>query len=223
MRVCFELDTTAVVTAALVGFVGLFALHAAYPGLYGYWPSSSSDLASWVQAVGAIGSIVYAGRLLGRQLKHADLQNHEQWNREERQRAVAQMEADLAMLRSCCVVAEHTRQALGSVARKMSGDDKNSRDPRTGLERLESLQQVVNVLLGKAIPANAVTPLLQLAREIAYGLTALRTLSQDYVPNANDERAHTAFKRTMCAKDISHALELLKVASETDLHRAQAQ
>lgn len=60
MKIAFEVDARLVVVASFAGVAGLFALHAAYPGLFGFWPASSQDLASWVQAVGAILALAIA-------------------------------------------------------------------------------------------------------------------------------------------------------------------
>lgn len=63
MKIAFEVDARLVVVASLVGFVGLFALHGAYPSLFNFWPTSSQDLAAWVQAIGtliALGIAIWA-------------------------------------------------------------------------------------------------------------------------------------------------------------------
>lgn len=60
MKVEIEINEHRVLILALGGALGVFALHAAYPGLYGYWPQSSQDLAAWVQAVGSVAAIVGA-------------------------------------------------------------------------------------------------------------------------------------------------------------------
>lgn len=63
MKIAFEVDARLVVVASLVGFAGVFALHAAYPSLFNFWPASSQDLAAWVQAVGtliALGIAIWA-------------------------------------------------------------------------------------------------------------------------------------------------------------------
>ena len=60
MKIAFEVDARLIVVTSIAGVVGLFALHAAYPGLFGFWPTTSQDLASWVQAVGAVAAILGA-------------------------------------------------------------------------------------------------------------------------------------------------------------------
>lgn len=55
MKIEFEVNARLVVVASLAGFVGLFALHAAYlEGFMKYWPQSSQDLAAWIQAFGSL-------------------------------------------------------------------------------------------------------------------------------------------------------------------------
>lgn len=54
MKIAFEVDARLILVTAVCGVVGLFALHSAYPGLYDYWPKTSADLASWMQAAGAL-------------------------------------------------------------------------------------------------------------------------------------------------------------------------
>lgn len=58
MKVSFEVDALLILVASSCGFVVLFALHAAYSGHFDYWPKSSSDLASWIQAIGSVAAIV---------------------------------------------------------------------------------------------------------------------------------------------------------------------
>lgn len=60
MKISFEVDARLIVVTSLAGFVGLFALHGAYPSLFGFWPTSSQDLAAWVQAVGAMLALAIA-------------------------------------------------------------------------------------------------------------------------------------------------------------------
>lgn len=67
MKIAFAVDGTLIVVLSAAGLVGLFALHAAYPGLYDYWPRTSADLASWVQAVGAGAAIFGAFAVASRQ------------------------------------------------------------------------------------------------------------------------------------------------------------
>lgn len=65
MKVEFEIDTRRVLMPAIAGVLGLFAIHAAYPGLYTYWPTDSAQMAAWVQAfvstvaVGAGAAAIY--------------------------------------------------------------------------------------------------------------------------------------------------------------------
>lgn len=67
MRFSFEVDARTIPLTATCGMVGLFALHAAFPSLYDFWPKSSSDLATWVQAVGSIAAILGAFAIAHRQ------------------------------------------------------------------------------------------------------------------------------------------------------------
>ncbi|MBD9406230.1 hypothetical protein IB236_12855 [Acidovorax sp. ACV02] len=60
MKIAFEIDARLVVVTSLFGVVGLFALHAAYPCLFVFWPKTSQDLAAWVQAVGAMLALAIA-------------------------------------------------------------------------------------------------------------------------------------------------------------------
>lgn len=60
MKVEFEVNQRLVVFLAITGFLVLFVLHAAYPSLFVFWPKDSSDLAAWVQAIGAIIALAVA-------------------------------------------------------------------------------------------------------------------------------------------------------------------
>ena len=71
MKISIEVDVRFAVVTAGCALAGLFALHAAYPGLYGYWPKTSADLASWLQAIGAVAAIWWSGRLAGKQTQAA--------------------------------------------------------------------------------------------------------------------------------------------------------
>ena len=67
MKIAFEVDARLIVVASFLGLAGLFVLHAAYPSLFNFWPSSSQDLAAWVQAVGSVAAIVGAVWVANRQ------------------------------------------------------------------------------------------------------------------------------------------------------------
>jgi len=76
MKISFEVDARLIVVTSLAGLAGLFALHGAYPTLFGFWPTSSQDLAAWVQAVGSIAAIIGAFWIANtqtRQKKNDDL------------------------------------------------------------------------------------------------------------------------------------------------------
>jgi hypothetical protein len=60
MKVEFEVNQRLIVLLAIAGFLALFVLHAAYPSLFVFWPKDSSDLAAWVQAIGAIIALAVA-------------------------------------------------------------------------------------------------------------------------------------------------------------------
>lgn len=65
MKISFVVDTRLIVVMSLAGITGLFALHGAYPELFDYWPKTSGDLASWMQAIGsvvALGVAIWIGR-----------------------------------------------------------------------------------------------------------------------------------------------------------------
>ncbi|MCZ8221197.1 MAG: hypothetical protein O9337_17410 [Acidovorax sp.] len=68
MKIAFTVDGTLIVVLSAAGLVGLFALHAAFPGLYDYWPKASADLASWMQAIGAVAAIGWSGRIASQQI-----------------------------------------------------------------------------------------------------------------------------------------------------------
>ncbi len=67
MKVAFEIDARLVLVGAAAGAVGMFALHAAYPSLYNFWPATSQDLAAWSQVVGSVGAIAGAVWIASRQ------------------------------------------------------------------------------------------------------------------------------------------------------------
>lgn len=60
MKVEFEFSVRLVTMLGVGGSLALFALHAAFPGLYKWWPQGSQDLAAWVQAVGSVAAIIGA-------------------------------------------------------------------------------------------------------------------------------------------------------------------
>lgn len=70
MKIEFEVNARRVLMPAACGVVGLFALHGAYPQLFGFWPSTSQDLAAWVQAVGSVAAIVGAVWVANMQSRH---------------------------------------------------------------------------------------------------------------------------------------------------------
>lgn len=70
MKVEFEFSEHRVLVAAACGLVGLFALHAAYPGLFDYWPKTSSELADWVAAGGTIGAVAAGFAVANKQQRH---------------------------------------------------------------------------------------------------------------------------------------------------------
>ncbi|CAN7362134.1 hypothetical protein LJR118_002139 [Acidovorax sp. LjRoot118] len=75
MRVNIEFSEHRVLVAGACGFVGLAALHLAYPGLFDYWPKTSSELADWVAAVGTVSAIAAGFVVANRQQRHqADMQ-----------------------------------------------------------------------------------------------------------------------------------------------------
>ena len=57
MKVDFELNEHRVLIAIMSGFFAVFVLHAAYPGLFDYWPKNSADLSGWIQGIGTIAAI----------------------------------------------------------------------------------------------------------------------------------------------------------------------
>ncbi len=207
MRVSFELDAAAVTTAALAGFVGLFALHAAFPGLYTYWPADSSSLASWVQAFGAIGSIVYAGRLLRRQLQHVEEQHQSQRQTAQLDKHIDQLKTSLELVRAYHALAVHCEMAGYSVEAKLAGRDPNKRHPKTAIERLESLERTIDVMLAKAAPPAATMAMLEIANQIAYARTGLRTLPKNFVPSETAEQALSARMRRQTIQDQVRQLD----------------
>lgn len=68
MKVSFEVDARLIAVTTGCGLAGLFALHAAYPGLYDFWPKTSADLASWMQAIGAVVALFLVSLQTSRQI-----------------------------------------------------------------------------------------------------------------------------------------------------------
>lgn len=77
MRIEFEVNARRVLLTAACGLLGVFALHAAFPRIFGWWPRSPSDVASWVQAVGSIGAIVAVYLISSREKRWRDLERDE--------------------------------------------------------------------------------------------------------------------------------------------------
>lgn len=193
--VTIKLDLRLTVLLCSAALMGGFFLFSAFPSLADLLPSESSELAGWVQAIGAIASIAYAGKLVGRQLRHAEEQRQTQWAMEERRRWAVGLDEQLSLVRACVTAVAHAERALKNVYQKMSGNDTRKRDPKSGIDRLENLQEIILILLGKGIPSSAVAPLLDVSSEISYAIAALRALPHDYLAVAHDERAKSACKR----------------------------
>lgn len=90
MKIEFEINVRRVLMPAVGGLLGLFVLHAAFPGLYSFWPRDSQDLAAWVQAIGSIAAILVAVGLSYFQAKDADTRD-ERRRQEERRLQRAQV------------------------------------------------------------------------------------------------------------------------------------
>lgn len=81
MKVEFKVTPSLIAMTALCGFVGLMALVAAFPDSYVLWPKTSSDWAAWVQAIGAVGAILWSGHLVNRQINANRKADEDRFNR----------------------------------------------------------------------------------------------------------------------------------------------
>lgn len=203
MKVSFELDPKGVPAAALCGVVGLVALHAAFPGLFDYWPKSSSDLAAWVQAVGAIAAIGFAGRFLRLQMKDSERLIRLQIAEEHQRVARATRLSDERLLGTCCLAVGEVVRAMASLYRKFNGTHVGNRSPHTGMERVEGLLATIAALLDKPIPEQAIPPLMEAQRVLSYSITAIRLTPATYQPGPQEARAVSALNR----------LELIRAAN----------
>jgi hypothetical protein len=212
--VTIKLDARFWLVLFLATGVGGYALFSAFPGLSVVVPKESAVLAGWVQAIGAIASIVYAGRLVSRQFQHADLQHKKQWDREEGRRSRDAHATHLVLTRACALVATHACNALKSIEAKMTGADDRGRHPRSGIERLENIQQIILTLLAKDIPASAIAPLMDVSRQLAYAIAAVRALPVGFRPDPVDERTVSAGRRLRAVRSQRKVLNRLVSEAE---------
>ncbi|KGH30566.1 hypothetical protein P353_10065 [Comamonas testosteroni] len=147
-------------------------------------------MASWVQAIGGIAAIFFAGRYVAKQIAHADTQ----------QRRV-QTEAELASVWGCIFAARDAYAALIDLSRKLSGT--KDRPPSSSIERIEGLEESIRTLLGSNPHPAAVVSLLTILAELAYSRVAIRECEIE------KDREAQALKADARTRKVRKALENL--------------
>lgn len=182
-------------TAAGLAYVCIAAgaLLMAFPGARNYLPKTSSDLASWVQAVGSIAAIVFAGIFATRQMKHT----------EELQRKV-KIEDAAELVWACLHVARDAQAALKDLEGKLANQKK--RPPSSCRERIEGLEETIRALLASKPHPMAVRELLIILTELAYSRVAIREWSDD---EFRAYQAKTSIHRTIKVKFAADRLSTL--------------
>ncbi|MEG0558498.1 MAG: hypothetical protein RR574_18820 [Comamonas sp.] len=166
MVVTIKLDVNGAFLWIAYVVVAVGALWLAFPGLHKWFPSTSSELASWVQAIGGLIAIFFAGRFVAKQIMHADMQ----------QRRV-QRDADLSTLWACMYAAGDAFKALDDLSDKLAGV--TPRPPSSSTERIESLEETIRVLIASKPPPAAASSLLTVMAELAYSRVAIRECNLD--------------------------------------------
>lgn len=165
MKVEFELNEHRVLVAAASGFLGLFALHAAYPGLFDYWPKTSSELADWVAALGTVGAIVGAVWTTRHQL-HVNQKKSE----------YKELQRDLDMASVAMQSAYAVHNLVNRTVKTLGDPSSNSALLLTLPARLQHALETVDLILGRELDA-VIFQRLAMSR-LAIGL-AQRALAED--------------------------------------------
>lgn len=179
-----------IAAAVFVSFFVLWFLWAAVGQSALCWIESHPGTASWVQAIGGLLAIIFAGRFVGRQIKHAEFQQRR-----------LQLESDEASVWACLYAANDAHHALKDLARKLSGDSK--RPPSSSTERIEGLEETIRVLLASKPCASAVSSLLVIMAELAYSRVAIREFT------AGGDRTAQASKSLARAQKVDEAVRNL--------------
>lgn len=113
MKVEFEINVRRVLMPAIAGVIALFALHAAYPGLYKYWPQDSAELAAWVQALVSALAIGAGAAAIYWQVSRQAEQENERIKQEIVRKIQALNHATFRLRIELVVLRSHVRNGLG--------------------------------------------------------------------------------------------------------------
>ena len=175
----------------IAGFVVLFA----FPGVAIWLPSNSSEMATWVQAIGVFFAIGFSGILVAHQLRHAELHQIR-----------IQKDSDLGALWGCLYATNDAIRAMYDLSLKLSGERK--RPPSSSRERIEGLEETFRILLASKPPPSAVTFLLAVLAELAYSRVAIR----EFKPGGDNEeqirKSKIRLKKVQRARD--HIADIYK-------------
>lgn len=169
MRISFEVDARLIVVTSGCGFVGLFVLHGAYPGLFSFWPTSSQDLAAWVQAVGSVVAILASAWIASAQLRHSrQLERDKYLNRLRSYEGLIAAAADLVagVLPNC--------YSYGSVEYFLAEEY----DDRERVVLLDALSEIRFEWLESSEASLALLELRKTLRDLDRLLESLRSLDQ---------------------------------------------
>lgn len=179
-----------IASTMFVGFFVVWFLWAAVGQSVLCWIESHPGTASWVQAIGGLLAIIFAGRFVGKQIRHAEFQQRR-----------FQLESDEASVWACLYAANDAYQALQDLSKKLSGERK--RPPSSSTERIEGLEETIRTLLASKPCASAVASLLVIMAELAYSRVAIREFT------AGGDRAEQARKSKTRAKKVDQAVRNL--------------
>lgn len=150
----------------------------------------SSEVASWVQAIGAIAAIVGAFAIAKSQAAEAD-----------RQRMQDRFDAEADLCRTALLISMDAFASVKSVHRKF---ERTYGPKMIGPERLEEVLYALRSLAAKNLTYAIHSEVLVLQRELAYTLTAVRAYN-DLMP-MNPERREKSLRRLQAIAEASRKL-----------------
>ncbi|WP_033471261.1 hypothetical protein [Bordetella bronchiseptica] len=185
--------------ALLLLFLGLCIV------LAKYWPSSSTDWASWVQAIGSIGAIVGAFQIALTQARESDRvrKKQDEIDRLDRSNLGTAIAIDAASA---------VRDSSDALKRHKEGA---AFSPE--LDRLEEARFMIRSFLPTRCPPEMAVDMIRMQRVVVYSLRALRQ-RQGSKESFNSKTRESADKRANDAKEI-----MLKFAAARNTVRDRQQ
>lgn len=189
-----EMKEDRVFTLALSWIIGgLAAIAICY--MLGYFLGiTEGNAASWTQAFGSIGAIMFAWWL-----------GERQGEKQSKDRAHQIIQAKITAADLCVSVADDAVIVANHTCTRFY--ESRIQWSEIGIERVEELQNAVRILLSKDIPPDLFSALLPIQRELAYTFTAIRQFN-DQKTRASGNRVTTAIQRAqqidLAAKGIKN-------------------